>query len=289
MMLQNPLFLYAMVIFSWSTSWLPLSWQASAVVPEVGVLHRFIIATPLMALLAWRASQGFRFELKYHIAFMGLGLCLFSTNFTLFYYGSLYVASGLLAVAFATASLINILLTALKEGKAPPLPQLIASVIGLSGVGLVFLPEVMASGAGFSGLLFCIFGTLFFSTGNVLSSSLQKRQIPVLSSSSWGMFYGAVGLLLFSLIRGHDLSPAMTAPYIGGLLWLSVFSSVLAFACYLTLVGKIGAGKAGYVTIIFPVFALLISTVIEGYEWTISALIGITLVVIGNILMMRAK
>ena len=288
-MLSSPVFLYAMVIFSWSTSWVPLTWQASAVAPEVGVLHRFVIATPLMAFLAWRAANGFRFSPRYHLAFLGLGICLFSTNFTLFYYGSLYVASGLLAVAFATASLVNILLTSLKDRKAPPLLQLIASIIGLSGVGMVFLPEITAGDNGVSGLIFCLTGVLFFSTGNLISQSLQKRGIPVLSSSSWGMLYGALLLLVVNLLQNNDLAPALTWPYLGGLLWLAIFSSVLAFACYLTLVGKIGAGKAGYVTIIFPIFALLISTVLEGYQWTPAALIGIILVVSGNILMVRAK
>ena len=288
-MLTHPYFLYAMVIFSWSTSWLPLSWQASAVVPEVGVLHRFIIATPLMALLAYRAGAGFRFTKNQHLTFIGLGICLFSTNFTLFYYGSLYVASGMLAVAFATASLVNILLTALKDRHMPPGMQLFASLIGLTGVAMVFLPEITSGKNGLLGLSFCLFGTLFFSTGNVISQSLQKQGVPVLSSSSWAMLYGAILLTLVSLIRGHDLSPALTLPYLGGLAWLAIFSSVLAFACYLTLVGKIGAGKAGYVTIIFPIFALLISTLFEDYNWSLASLVGISLVVTGNILMMRAK
>ena len=242
-----------------------------------------------MAFLAYRARNNFNFEARYHFAFLGLGICLFSTNFTLFYYGSLYVASGLLAVAFATASLINILLTSLKDRTLPPAMQLIASLIGLGGVGLVFLPEITHSENGELGLLYCITGTLFFSTGNLISQSLQKRGIPVLSSVSWGMLYGTVLLLALSLYRGNDFAPAMTLPYLGGLLWLAIFSSVLAFACYLTLVGKIGAGKAGYVTIIFPIFALLISTMIEGYVWTATALVGITFVVAGNILMIRAR
>ena len=288
-MLSSPYFLYAMVIFSWSSSWLPLSWQASAVVPEVGVFHRFVIATPLMALLAWRAGAGFHFSKSQHMTFVGLGICLFSTNFALFYYGSLYVASGMLAVAFATASLINILLTALKDWRVPPLQQLFASLLGLAGVAMVFLPEIATGQNGLLGLSLCLLGTMFFSTGNVISSSLQKQGVPVLSSSSWAMLYGAILLLLVSLARGHDLSPAITLPYLGGLAWLSVFSSVLAFACYLTLLGKIGAGKAGYVTIIFPIFALVISTIFEDYSWSVASVIGISLVVSGNLLMMRAK
>ena len=288
-MLSSPLFLYAMVIFSWSTSWVPLTWQAQAVVPEVAVFHRFLVAAPLMAILAYRTSAEFRFAPRYHIAFIGLAICLFSTNFTLFYYGSLYVASGLLAVAFATASLINIMLTALKERKKPPFLQLMASIIGLTGVALVFLPEINAGEAGMTGLILCVTGTLFFSAGNVISQSLQKRGIAVFSSSSWAMGYGVLLLLAVSLLRGHDLAPAFTLPYLGGLAWLAVFSSVLAFACYLTLIGKIGAGKAGYVTIIFPIFALLISTILEGYQWSFAALAGLLLVVFGNILMIRAK
>ena len=288
-MLTSPVFLYAMVILSWSTSWMPLSWQAIAVAPEVGVFHRFLIASPLMALLALRAGNRFTFSRADHIAFIGLGLCIFSTNFTLFYYGSLYVASGLLAVAFATASLINILLTALKDRTRPPALQLVASIIGLSGVGLVFLPEITSGQNGLMGLAFCVTGTVFFSTGNVISQSLQKRAIPVLSSSAWGMLYGMIFSLALSVANGHDLGPAMTLPYLGGLAWLAVFSSVAAFACYLTLVGKIGAGKAGYVTIIFPIFALLISTIFENYQWTLAALFGIALVVLGNILMVRAR
>ena len=58
-----------------------------------------------------------------------------------------------------------------------------------------------------------------------------------------------------------------------------MFSSVLTFACYLTLVGRIGAGKAGYATVIFPVFALLISTVFEKYQWGVLPFAGICLVV----------
>ncbi|MEP1443765.1 MAG: EamA family transporter, partial [Hyphomicrobiales bacterium] len=50
----------------------------------------------------------------------------------------------------------------------------------------------------------------------------------------------------------------------------------------LTLLGRIGAARAGYATVIFPIFALLISTVIEGYQWTALSLVGLVLVLVGN-------
>ena len=161
-MFTSPPFLYAMVILSWSTSWMPLSWQASAVPPEVGVFHRFLIATPLMALLAYRAGNRFDFRASDHLAFLGLGLCIFSTNFTLFYYGSIYVASGLLAVAFATASLINILLTALKDKTLPPRFSLLPLALGCLALDWSFCLKSHQGKMALLALLFASLAPCFF-------------------------------------------------------------------------------------------------------------------------------
>jgi drug/metabolite transporter (DMT)-like permease len=48
-----------------------------------------------------------RFALRDHVAFLGLGIALFCTNFALFYYGAKWIPSGLLAVIFSLASVIN--------------------------------------------------------------------------------------------------------------------------------------------------------------------------------------
>ena len=61
-----------------------------------------------------------------------------------------------------------------------------------------------------------------------------------------------------------------------------LLSTLLAFAVYLTLLGRIGAARAGYATVIFPIIALLISTVTEGYQWTVLSLVGLILVLVGN-------
>jgi len=46
-----------------------------------------------------------------------------------------------------------------------------------------------------------------------------------------------------------------------------LFGTIIAFGCYLKLIGKIGADRAAYATMLFPVVALGISTVYEGYQW----------------------
>lgn len=103
------------------------------------------------------------------------------------------------------------------------------------------------------------------------------------------MMYGCIFMAMIALVRGHEFTVVASWSYLGGLVWLSVFSSVIAFACYLSLVGSIGAGKAGYATVVFPVFALMISTLVEGYVWTGLGVIGIVCVLLGNLIMARTK
>ena len=280
---------YALVVFGWSTSWLPLKWQVGVVAPEVSLVWRFAIAALLCFLLVRIQGLPLRFPLRYHLRFFLMGIFIFSTNFMLYYYASVHLASGLLAVAFSAASMVNIVMVSALTVRPPRLSQLIASAIGLSGIILIFWPELDVSNKAWISLILCTLGTICFCSGNQVSASTQKDGVPVLSANSWGMMYGCIFMAVIVLVRGHEFTMVASWSYLGGLVWLSVFSSVIAFTCYLSLVGSIGAGKAGYATVVFPVFALMISTLVEGYVWTGLGVIGIVCVLLGNLIMARTK
>jgi len=282
--------LYGAVIFGWSTSWLPLKWQLGVVAPEVSIFWRFLMAALVMFLLTKLATkENLWLSWRDHLRIMPMGVCLFSLNFTLFYYGGLNSTSGLLAVVFSTASLINIFLVAVLQQQMPRLVHLFAALIGFLGIGLIYSPMLTSQANGFIGLMLCLSGTLVFCTGNMISSRNQKQGLPVMASTSWGMLYGVIVLGLVSLARGHSFTIEWTPHYLGGLFWLSFVSSVMAFTAYLTLLGRIGPGRAGYATVIFPVGALLLSTFFEAYQWTPIAFVGLVFVLTGNILMLRSR
>ena len=281
--------LYAGVIIGWSTSWYPLSLQMGTIPAEVSLFWRFAAA----ALLTFAIARGVGVALRYgradHLRFACLGVVLFSTNFAFFYNASLYGASGLLAVILSTTSLVNVLMVAVITHRPPPVLQLGAAVIGLAGIGLIFLPELQLSPTVVLALLLGGLGTLSFCIGNLMSAASQKRNVHVLASTSWGMVYGTAFMVIVSLIRGHEFTIDLSATYISSLIWLVSISSVLAFASYLTLIGRIGPGRAGYATVIFPVIALLISTIFEGYVWAPLSFVGLALVMAGNVMMIRAR
>jgi drug/metabolite transporter (DMT)-like permease len=128
--------------------------------------------------------------------------------------------------------------------------------------------------------------TLLASFGNMVSVKLKALEIPVVQSNTIGMTYGALFSAVFSLLIGapfnYDLRPGFTISLAG----LALFASVFGFGAYLTLVQKIGASRAGYTSVIFPIIALLLSTLLEGYRWTPLAGLGLVLVLAGNLILL---
>ena len=283
------LFLYVAVVFGWSTSWYPLSLQLGVVAPEVSIFWRFLVSSLMMLAITALCGIRLRFEPGEHLRFLFLGMALFSTNFALFYNSSLYLASGLLAVILSMSSLINVVLVAAINRRPPPLLQMVAAIVGLVGLGLIFAPEFKTLPTAGIAVAYGVLATFSFCIGNLLSSRSQQRGTPVLASTSWGMVYGTLFMGIIGLLRGHPFIIDMSPSYLFSLAWLILVSSVMTFACYLSLVGRIGPGRAAYATVVFPIFALLISARYEGYEWSVAALAGLALVIIGNLIMIRAR
>lgn len=284
--------LYGTVVIIWGFSWLAMHFQIGTVAPEVSVVWRFLLAAPGMLAIAAFRGERLRFSVSDHAVLVAFGLCLFCTNFTLFYYAAKYVVSGLLSVVFSLASIINVFLGLLVLHMPIDRRVALGGVLGTLGTGAMFYPQI--AGAGFDrgvllGLALSAAGTLSFCMGNMISARLQRRGIPVFAASAYGMMYGATALALFAAFRGHAFTVEPTWKYLGGLAYLSLIGSVLAFASYLTLLGRIGADRAAYVTVLGPAVALTVSTFAEDYRWSIPAIVGLAAVSAGIMLVVRPR
>lgn len=289
---SRDLALYATTVFFWSTSWIAIRSQLGVVAPEVSILWRFCLAVIVMwAWVFWRGDP-VRFAAQDHVRFAATGLFLFSLNFTLFYYGGLTVPSGLLSVVFSLASIFNLVLGAIFLRQPIERQVALGALVGAVGIGFLFWPEIVRAGfdhGALVGLALCIVATLCFCLGNMVSTVIQRRGIPLLSANAWGMTYGVAILVTISLARGHAFIIEPTAKYLVSLVFLAIGASVIAFASYLTLLRRIGAARAGYATVLFPIFALAISTLVEGYVWTPLAILGVALALAGNVLVLRRR
>ena len=282
--------LYVGLVLSWGFSWLGVHYQIGVVAPEVSLVWRFGLAAPLMLAIAAARGESLRFGLRDHAIFAVLGIFLFSMNFLLFYYGNLYLTSGLFAVIFSLTSILNVVLGTIVLRAPIDRRVVLGAMLGAFGVAAMFYPELVKTQLdrnALTGLLLGVAGTLLFCCGSMVSSVVQKRGLPVLASSGWGMLYGCALMAIIAAIKSETFRIEPTFAYVAALIYLAVIASVLAFACYLILLGRIGADRAGYATVMFPVIALMASTVAEGYRWTLPALVGLVAVLAGNLLVLR--
>ncbi|KQV50864.1 hypothetical protein ASC95_15350 [Pelomonas sp. Root1217] len=282
-------FLYLLVVLIWGTTWIALKWQLGPVPIALSIAYRFgLAALVLFAWLAWRRQlvvpRG-----RALTWMLAQGLCLFCLNFVCFLNASQTLASGLVAVVFSSAALWNALLARLIHGRAVAPQVLAGGALGLTGLVLLFWPEISGGHASPAGLAWALGGTLCFSTGNLLSAALQQQGLKPVQTNAWGMAVGTAILTGYALLAGLPFTFDASTRYVGALLYLAIPGSVIGFTAYLTLVGRLGPERAAYSTVLFPVVALNVSAWVEGYRWTAPALVGLALVMAGNVLVFRKK
>lgn len=285
---------YSMTVLIWGSTWLAIKYQLGVVEPAVSVAYRFALAALMLFGWCLVARRKLRFAVREQL-FMALqGTCLFALNYLFFYLAELELTSGLAAVVFSTIVVMNILNGRLFLGTPVEGKVLLGGGLGLLGLTLLFWPEVArfdAAGSNLLALVYCFVATYLASLGNILSARNQQQGLPIIQANAYGMGYGALLMLLIALLCGAPLTIEPTFMYLSSLLYLALFGSVIAFGCYLSLVGRIGPGRAAYATLLFPLVALLLSTLWEDYQWTPPAVAGIGLILGGNslVLVQRRK
>lgn len=284
------LFLYLLTVLIWGTTWIALKLQLGVVAIPVSIVYRFALAGLILFVILLLSRRLQPMGKRAHLVCLAQGLCLFCVNFMCFLTASQWIASGLVAVVFSTATLWNALNAWLFFRQRIAANVLGGGACGLLGLALLFWPELGAHAASrqtLLGLGLALLGTLCFSAGNLLSSVQQKAGLRPMTSNAWGMLYGASMLAVYCLIDGVPFGMDWSGRYVGSLLYLVIPGSVIGFTAYLTLVGRMGPERAAYCTVLFPLVALNVSAFAEGYQWTTPALLGLLLVMAGNVLVFR--
>lgn len=282
--------LYLITVLIWGTTWIAIEFQLGDVAPGISIFYRYTLAALL--LFGWCRARRLPigFGKAAHLQFALLGLLLFCLNYMFTYYAQVYITSALSAIAFSTMLWMNIVNSRLFFGTRAGARVLLGSVLGIAGIVVLFLPEVGALSLS-DGTLFgaglCVLGAYVSSLGNMVSQRAQQRNLPIVQSNAWGMLYGAVFTGMIALAQGQAFTFDWSLGYVTSLLYLAVFGSIVAFGSYLTLLGRIGAHKAGYAVVMFPVVALAVSFAFEGLAITANIVLGVLLVMAGNVLILR--
>lgn len=281
------LLLFATTVLIWGSTWLAIAFQVGPVPVLVSVFYRFALAG--VAYLALLAALG-RLRLprgRDQLWIVAQALCLFSLNFLCFYAAAARIPSGLMSVVFSLASIFNAVNARMFFGDAISGRTVLAAGLGAGGVALLFGGDLAhaEAAATLKGLALAAMGTMFFSLGNMVSRRNSAAGLPPSIATAWGMGYGALVLLGMILLTGTPVVAPPDARYLAALLYLALPGSVLAFTTYLLMVARIGSSRAAYATVLFPIVALILSTLFEGYVWHWTGFLGLALAMLGNVVM----
>jgi len=282
--------LFAACVAIWGSTWIAITFQLGTVAPEASVFYRFLLASVL--LFGWCLARGLplRFSRRQHLWIALQGTLMFSVSYVAVYYAEQYVVSGLVAVGYSASPLLNMIGMRMLFGTPMTLRVGAGAMLGLAGITLVFWPEfshLRADGKAALGAGFTVAAVVLSAASNMVAHRNQGAGVPVWQSMAWGMLYGSLFTLAIALALGRPLGFAATPAYVGSLLYLAVFGSILAFGGFLTLLGRVGPARAGYIGVMVPIVALAISSAFEGYRWELLALVGVAVSVAGNVLILR--
>lgn len=269
---------FATITLIWGSTWFVIRGQIAEVPPSWSVTYRFLFGGLAMLALAAFNRQRLLFTAR-EFAFVALvGALQFTANFNLVYEAEHHVTSGLVAVIFALLVVPNAILGRIFLGDRISGRFVGGAGLAMVGVALLFVHELRddpgSAQETLLGVILTLLAVLTASCANVLQASAPARRLPMMSLIGWAMLIGTTlnGLWSYATL-GPPVIPTNGGFYLG-LAYLSIAASALTFTFYFGLIRVIGPGKAGFSNVLIPVVAMTISTLFEGYRWSLMAGLG---------------
>jgi len=286
------LVLFISTLICWSPTWYLIKFQFGVVDPLISIFYRFFIASIIVFIFLILSKKKMSFNLQQHLSFLLLGVTLFSLNYIFFYLANTYLISGIVTIAFSTILIMNILGERIYFKIKSSKETLFAAGFGIVGILIIFGNELLnfrLEDKTHIGIILSFIATFWASTGNLVHQKNSKDEIPFIQSIAYGMLYGSLFTLIVAKFRGAEIIFDNSISYILSFLYLSIIGSVVAFYLYLKLLENIGSARAGYIGVIMPIIALIISTIFEGLQWTNNLIIGLPVLIFGCVLILNQK
>lgn len=275
----------------WGTTWYAITLQLGTVAPLASIVWRFGLAAIILFVGCLVTRRSLKLTRAQHVAALAQGVFAFSISYSFTYAAEGRIASAIVAVIFAALALLNLILFRVAAGQRAAAASWAGAVVGVIGVAVLSGSEALGAGLGtgaVAGVGFALVAVAASAFGNYFAWRGQTAGSAVIPSTAWAMAYGTAVLALYGLATGVEWSIEPTARYIGSLLYLSVFGSVIAFVLYFSIARTRGYALASYISALTPPIAMLVSVMFENARFGWIALVGLALVLAGQVLLIRA-
>lgn len=277
---------FAVLYLAWGATFLAIRVAVGVVPPFLAAAIRFLTAGLLLyGIVRLRgAPPPTRREWR-SLALLGTLVIFF--DYSAYFWGERYVSSGTAAMIAGTIPLITGLLEMLVfRQRAFRWSALLTIALGFCGVAVLVSGQVKG-GQPLLPSMALVAGCVAWSLGMVLSRSIPLPASRAVAAGA-EMTLGGGLLLLAALLSGE----LRHVPHIGwrpamALVYLIFIGSLLAFTCFVWLLGQVSAGKVASHAFVNPVVAVALGAWVLGEPITRSMLGGMVLILVSVFCILR--
>ena len=202
------------------------------------------------------------------------------------YYGSKFLAAGIVAFIASTKTIFTELFLSIKERKKPSCGILIAAVIGAIGIAMMSRANMKISNLTLAEILFGICFAFIAPVSNsfsyvIIKTSPAKKTLNNFALAAYGSLIGSLLVLVFALFKYKTIViMPLDAKYLIGWCYLAFGASGLITVVAYYLIEKIGPSKTTMMSLAHSPTALLLSVGFMGYKLDLLTTTGMTLCVV---------
>jgi drug/metabolite transporter (DMT)-like permease len=278
---------YATIIIVWSTTPLGITWSNETLSPAAAVTTRMGIA----AIIGFALLKVFRIPMSwstkalrtYAYSLMGIFGAMLCT-----YNAAQFIPSGLISVLYAFAPVLSNLFAYLLLGKGDfSATRWVSFIISFFGLAVICLDDWVLHQDGWIGVVLLLVAVSLHSLSGVLVQREAYHAHPL--SLTVGTLILSVPLFVTSWWFMDGELPVLDwsseSPW--AVLYLAVFGSLLGFASYFYIVRQLGATAVAMVTLVTPVIALVLGSILNDEAITLQIMTGTACVLFGLVLYYR--
>lgn len=267
----------------WGASFMFIKLGSEGLQPFALVEVRLAIAAVVLLVVNAYRKGYFSALLANWRALTVMGLLNCAVPYTLITWGEHYISSGLAAIYNACSPLWVALLLALLPASSERLTglRLVGLLCGMVGVMLVVSGNLSLASEDplhLVGQLACLLAALSYAVAGLFGRRALVG-VPSSVSATGQLVTGAIMLIPLAALQVPTKMPSWLS--IGAVVALAVLGTALASMMYYWLLARVGATGALLVTYLLPGFALIWGALFLREEITLTAVLGLCLVLLG--------
>ena len=289
-----------------SRSWLLLLslafiWGASFYFIEIGLIYldpfwlvsvRLLFGALPLALWLLFQEKTLPIKLRFWTSVMIMGVLNNFLPFNFIAFGQLYVTGGMASIVNANTAFMGVIVSGLfLSGEPATWNRVVGVMIGVTGVAIAIGITPMSPAADANGLLLgslaIIVATIAYAFAGVWGKIKLAEYSPTQSAGGMLICSSVISVLCSFFISGPPSLTIINHPFdlIKVVLGLGVLGTALAYPLYFRILAVAGSSNLMLVTIIVPVFAIILDAILLSQFVTGSDLFGFALVAIGLFIM----